>query len=279
VHLREKLAVLQAFPAQALLARDGFDASAALHAVAHQAAQEQPQAFEMHGTTWRAPILGWAVSPDGQVRELDAARTPWPEVGACLGALDTPWRRAALLSLAFAEDFAILNGADGTIPWLAVTLPSHWAPEHKVGRPFTDVHAPVADNRLITGAAAHLARLVTGPERWERFVWTIAKHPRLHAHPQRVDPSPWPETLEGDALAALAWWRTEHQTFIPLEREQQAVFTIHVEVQPLAHAMADPSRAARVHDALASMSAAVLDYRGLTTVRERLLRWLAGRAA
>jgi hypothetical protein len=56
------------------------------------------------------------------------------------------------------------------------------------------------------------------------------------------------------------------------------VFTIHVEVQPLAQALADPARAARVHDALASMSPDVLAYRGLAAVRDRLLRWLAARS-
>jgi hypothetical protein len=147
-----------------------------------------------------------------------------------------------------------------------------------VGRPFADVHAPVADNRLITGAASHLARLVTGSERWERFVWTIVRHPRLHAHPDRVDPTPWPAHLEGDALAAQAWWRTERQTFIPVDGRQQAVFTIHVKVRPLPQALADTARARRVHDALASMSDAVLEYRGLTAVRDRLLRWLSTRA-
>jgi hypothetical protein len=114
--------------------------------------------------------------------------------------------------------------------------------------------------------------------RWERFVWTIARHPRLHAHPARVDPAPWPAHLEGDALAAQAWWRSEHQTFIPVEGQRQVVCTIHVEVQPLAQALADPARAARVHDALASMGAAVLEHCGLTAVRDRLLRWLATRS-
>lgn len=276
LHLREKLAVFQAYPWQALLARDGFDAAPVLRALAQHAAREQPQAFAVDGSTWRAPILGWAVRQDGSLVELDPKRTPWPEAGDCLRALPAPWRRPVLLSLAFAEDFAILDGRDATIPWLAVALPSHWAPEHKVGRPFAEVHAPVADNRLITGAASHLARLVTGNERWERFVWTIARHPRLHAHPDRVDPSPWPDDLAGDALAAQAWWRTEHQTFIPVQSHGQAVFTIHVQVQPLPAALLDHGRRRLVHDALASMSDAVLQYRGLAAVRDRLLRWLSG---
>jgi len=278
VHLREKLAVLQAFPAQALCVRAGFDATPALEALARHAATEQPAAFAIEASRWLAPILGWAVDSAGDVQELEPGRTPWPEAGDCLRTLTPAWRRTALLSLAFAEDFAVIDGSDATIPWLAVALPSHWAPEHKVGRPFAEVHAPVADNRLITGAAAHLARLVTGAERWERFVWTIARHPRLHAHPERVDPTPWPSDIAGDALAARAWWRTEHQSFIPVPGHAQAMFTIHVEVQPLALALADPARAAHVHAALASMSPAVLAYRGLDAVRERLLQWLAARA-
>jgi hypothetical protein len=277
-HLREKLAVLQAFPAQALLSRPNFDAAPALDALARHEAREQPQAFGIDGARWRAPILGWAVDGSGGVSELEPGRTAWPEVGECLHALPVPWRRAALLSLAFAEDFAIIDGRDATIPWLAVALPSHWAPERKVGRPFAEVHAPVADNRLMTGAATHLARLVTGSERWEHFVWTIARHPRLHAHPDRIDPAPWPDHLAGDALAASAWWRTERQSFIPVDDHQQALFTIHVEVQPLAQALADPARAARVHAALASMSPAVLEYRGFTAIRDRMLHWLAERA-
>jgi heme-dependent oxidative N-demethylase alpha subunit-like protein len=278
-HLREKLAVLRAFPTQALLQCEGFDARPALDALARQASREQPQAFAIDAKLWRAPILGWAVDPVGDVYELAPGRTPWPEAGECLRALPATWRRAALLSLAFAEDFAIIDGVDATIPWLAVALPSHWAPERKVGRSFAGVHAPVADNRLITGAASHLARQVTGSDRWERFVWTITRHPRLHAHPDRVDPALWPDHVDGDALTETAWWRTERQSFIPVEGMQQAVFAIHVEVQPLAQALADPARAARVQDALASMSPAVLDYRGLAAVRDRLLRWLAMRSA
>ena len=278
-HLREKLAVLQAFPAQALLARDGFDPRPALDALARHAAGAQPQAFSLDGTAWRAPILGWAVDAEGGVHELAPGSTPWPEAGDCLRALPAPWRHAVLLSLAFAEDFAIIDAGDTTIPWLAVALPSHWAPEHKVGRPFAEVVAQLADDRPITGAASHLPNLVTGSQGWQRFVWSIARHPRLHAHPDRVDPAPWPAHLDGDALAAQAWWRSERQSLIPVDAHRQALFTIHVEVQPLARALSDPAQAAWVHDALASMSPAALEVRGLAPVRDRLLRWLAARAA
>ena len=351
-HLREKLAVLWAFRDQALLTTPGFDAGPALRALAAHAAAEHPQALQVDGDQWHAPGLGWALDGDDSPHDIG---TGWPEIGTLLHQLPAEWRRTALLSLAFAEDFAVLDAATGTLPWLAVALPSMWAPELKIGRSFAEVHAPVADNRLIVGTAPQLVKLVTGggmapetpaasppqggvaalgrpggatapetpaasppqggvaalgrpggamaPEtpaaspvregvaalgrpggaRWERFVWTLTAHPRLHGHPQRVDPARWPAGLNDDQLAAQTWWRTERQTFIPVPAEaataRQAVFTILVNVTPLVQAFGDAAHAARVHDALASMTDAVLAYRGLTDVRPALLRWLARQAA
>jgi hypothetical protein len=272
-HQREKLAVLSAFAAQALLCRAGFDAIPALHALCAHACDEHPDSFTWDGRRALARRLGTAVA-DGEVEHLAAGSFGLgDEVARCLRGLPAPWRLAGLLSLAFAEDFAVVDANDGAIPWLAVTLPSHWAPETKVGRHFSEVHAPVADNALIVGASAALTRLVAGPERWERFVWTVTAHPRLHAHPQRVDETRW-----ADLPVAQGWWRTERQTFIPLPALRQAVFTIHVEVQPLAAAIATRERAAKLHAAIASMSPAVLDYRGLAPVRDALLAWLDNRA-
>lgn len=272
--LREKLTVLSSSAADALLCVPGFNAAPALEALCRHAAAEHPRAFAWDGATATALQLGWAVSRD----EPQALAGAMPAVGACLTALPKGWRLAGLLSLAFAEDFAIIDADSGRIPWLAVCLPSHWVPEHKVGRHFGEVHAPVADNALLLAAGAHLMRLVTAPDRWERFVWTVTPHSRLDAHPDRAGDEAWPPGGTADDIAAVAHWRTERQTFIPLPERRQAVFTIHVEVQPLAQALADAAQAAQLRDALGSMSPAVLAYRGLVPVRDRLLAWLDARA-
>ena len=238
-------------------------------------AAEHPDAFSVGpNAALRAHHLGWSLHGDEPVGNGPA------EIGACLRALPSRWRVPALLSLCFAEDFAVIDAANGHIPWLAVCLPSHWAPEDKVGRHFAEVHAPVADNALLIAAGPHLMQLVTGAERWERFVWTITRSPRLRQHPAHDDAAPWPTTAVADAdqLAAKAFFRTERQTFLPVPSLAQAIFTIHVETRPLMQAVAAAADARRVHDALASMSAAVLAYRGLTPARDRLLAWLAVRA-
>ena len=281
-HLREKMAALAGAPDEALCAVPGFDESAVLRTIADEAARSCPDAFRVKASTGalsvEAPTLGWAVDGDAVQGDGD------PAIGALLRELAPALRRAALVSLAFAEDFAVLDGATTTLPWLAVCLPSHWAPEDKVGRPFVEVHAPVADGELLRAAGASLARLVTGDERWERSVWTVSADPRLGQHPRRSDAA-WPQARGSDphadaaALAAAASLRSERQTFLPIVGSGRAVFTILVESTPLVDAVADADAARRLHDAIASMSPAVLAYRRLDRARDRLLAWLAERAA
>lgn len=270
--LAEKLLVLTSHAEQALVAAEGFDASPALLRLCQHAAEEQAQAWRREGATgWAAPLLGWSVEGDRVDGQGPAA------IGACIAALPPAWRLPALLCLAFAEDFAVIDGHTAQIPWLAVCLPSHWAPQDKVGRHFAEVHAPVADNRLLLTASEHLAKLVTGTQRWERFVWTITPEPRLDMHPRRVPKPQWAAHADAAALAAMANFRTERQTFIPLPEASQAIFTIHVESRPLADALTTAAQVDAVHGALASMSDAVLAYRGLASARDRLLEWLATR--
>jgi len=277
-HQREKLAVLSVFAGQALLQRPGFDASAALAHLCAHAATEHADAWAWDGRRAEARHMGVAVEA-GQVFETARGRFGLgDEIGRCLRLLEPEWRLPGLLSLAFAEDFAIVDAADASIPWLAVTLPSHWAPEEKVGRHFAEVHAPVADNTLLIQGAQALTRLVSGPQAWERFVWNVSGHPRLHAHPHRVDPERWPPDAV-NRIADFAWWRTERQTFLPMPAMRQAIFTIAVDVQPLGVAIDSADKARRLGEAIRTMSPAVLDYRNLGAVQGAILEWLAQRQA
>lgn len=274
-HLREKMAVLSSFPDQALLTTPGFEAAPVLTTLAAEAARRAPVCFEIHGDPGvdvRAPLLGWSVrrgTPDG---------TGDPAIGALLASLPPSKRTGALLCLAFEEDFAVLDGDTAAVPWIAVCLPSRWAPIEKLGRHFAEIHAPVADSATLVAASTSLARLVTGTERWERFVWTITADPHLNQHPAQ-GASMWPAGLDADALAAHASFRTERQTFLPIAGSRRAIFTIHVESVALIAAVTTADAARCLHDAVASMSPAVLAYRGLADARDRLLTWLATRAA
>ena len=273
-HLLEKLQALSTASPHALQCASGYDPQPGLHTLAAHAAAEHPDAFGWDSQCASAHRLGWAVRG---TELLPVAAAPDPEVGACLAKLPPHWRLPGLLSLAFAEDFALLDARSASIPWLAVALPSHWAPEHKVGQHFAQVHAPVADNSVLLAAGDALARLVCSPARWERFVWTVTPRSTLNAHPA-LPAAPW-QAADADGVAAQAWWRTERQTFIPAPDADFAVFTILVDTQPLVQAIDGADKAQLLHDAIASMSRAVLQYRGLTTVRDPLLSWLARHVA
>ncbi len=111
-HLREKLAVLQGAPHAALQCVPGFDPQPALHALARQAALEYPMSFTWDGCTATALSLGWRVGDGGIVEALAA---PMSEIGDCLRRLPAAWRLPALLLLAFAEDFAIIEERSNTM--------------------------------------------------------------------------------------------------------------------------------------------------------------------
>lgn len=184
------------------------------------------------------------------------------------------------LELAFEEDFVVLDGDSGTLPWLCVCTPSHWAPEDKLGLPLAAVHAPVADNELLLAASRRLVALATNGHCWERHVWTVSPSPRYDQHPRRQVRAAWPHdatTATTPAeFAARCYLRTEHQTFFPVPGTRQAVFTIRVRLAPLPEVVDTAAKARRLHDSLASMTEAVATYKGLADARPVLQQWLAG---
>lgn len=260
-HQREKLAVLFAFPDQALQARPGFDALPALDAVFTQAGSEHPRHWRWHDGTASAPHLALAVDADGQVRALGRGSFGLgDELPRCVLAQPPHWRQAALFALTFAEDLAVLSGSPACPVWLCVTLPSHWAPEAALDRP-----APWADGLAGGGGAA--GAVSAGVERW---LWSITDHPRLHAHPDRVDPQRWTQH-DADGLPR-AWLRRERRTATPLPGRERWLLTLAVDLQPFATAVAAPGRAAALAAAWRAQ-----DPPDLRSVRERLLPWLERR--
>lgn len=223
-----------------------------------------------------------AVLEAGQSRHAIAGFDSGPALAAIGAAAGWGSASAATpmpLELAFEEDFAVLDGATGTLPWLCVCTPSHWAPEDKLGLDFAAVHRPVADNAALIAATQQLVALATSGDCWERFVWTISPSGRHDQHPRRHPRTPWPAAADPQAFARQCWLRAERQTFLPVgQGTRQAVFTIRVMLQPLADAVRPAGSARRLHDALASMSPAVLEYKNLGGAREPLLRWLGSQA-
>ncbi|MCZ4315652.1 DUF3445 domain-containing protein [Comamonadaceae bacterium G21597-S1] len=191
---------------------------------------------------------------------------------------DTP------LALAFEQDLAVLDLDSGRVPWMCVCVPSGWDPQDKIGRDLLAIHAPVADAAALNQRWPQLLRLLAGDGDWARQVWTISASPLHDRHPRRQPATPWPQTDDPEAFARQCFLRTERQSFFVVPAvdggpPRQRVFTIRVQLQPLADAVVEPIGAQRLLHALQSMSEAVLAYKQLAPARARLQAWLSRRAA
>jgi dimethylamine monooxygenase subunit A len=268
----EKLAALTHDAKRCVLIEPGFDALPALRAFAHVLAKEHPQAFTLHDNT--------LVCLEGGVNVfLKNGEVSWRVLSVssiCNAIKNIPFELQAwaLLSLCVEQDLAVIQAPAGTLGLIAVCTPSHWAPETKIGLPFAQVHAPVADSALLIKAAEGLMKLVTGADAWERFVWTITPSALYDAHPARHPGRVWPK-VQGRAFAEQCFLRWERQSFIPLPHTAQAVFGIHIRIAPLLIAVDQADTISTLYLSLQSMSDAVLEYRGLLPVRDALLHSLA----
>jgi dimethylamine monooxygenase subunit A len=215
-----------------------------------------------------------------QSRHIVPGFDPGPALDAIAARSAKPWSDSDTpLELAFEEDFAVLDGGTGTLPWLCVCVPSHWAPEDKLGLDFAALHGPVADNDALVAASQQLVALATGGDCWERSVWTVSPSGQYDRHPRRHARPAWPRAQDIEEFARQCWLRSERQVFFPVgQGTRQAVFAIRLMLQPLTQAVRTPEQAQRMRDSLASMSSAVLEYKNLGGAREPLLRWLASRS-
>ncbi len=193
---------------------------------------------------------------------------------------------AQTLALQIQEDFVILKNENGTLrtEYLSVCFPSRWDPREKLGLNFMQIHAPVADNQMLLAAGSSITKMAFMKQPMVRHVWLVVPSASLPQHPDQNDYS-WSETLKDDSpLLPRLFFRVERQTTWPLPHLGRAVFFIRVMMCPLIEVLqindsARPKpvdgRARQLHDALASMTHAVVEYRGMTAAMPRLLAELA----
>jgi hypothetical protein len=193
---------------------------------------------------------------------------------------------ADALAAGMQEDFVILHDEDAAhgpglrTRFLSVCFPSNWSPAEKLGLDFTAIHAPVADNALLQAGARGLVDLAFRQAPMLRHVWLLTPGSDLPQHPltrrRRWDDALQQAEARDQTLLEQVFFRVERQTTLPLPACRRGVFFIRVMVAPLTDTLRGaPGRASELHAALASMSDAVVAYRGMTGVRERLLGELA----
>ncbi len=301
--LRDKLARLHAAPGQCV-ALDGPLAAdpgavwsrvraAAVAIVGAQAAAAAPARTGDDPSRPAAPLAlvdgeihaglaGWAFPADpGAGFALRALRADAAPVLDWIASRPAAERPLHALGLALQEDFAWIEAAPGEqarVRLLHVCFPSGWDPARKAGLDFAAIHAPVAEADLLRASARALSRALTTQGPFVRFVWTVAPDGVRSRHPDAA--TTWSESVE-------PWFRCERQVSLPIVsggsgvsgQASAALFLIRLHRRPLGVVAATPERATALRDALASMSAATLAYKGLDGPLPRLLELLDGRRA
>ncbi|UVK47269.1 DUF3445 domain-containing protein [Mesorhizobium sp. AR07] len=185
-------------------------------------------------------------------------------------------------SLLVQEDLILMRRNDSGWRLVAGSLcfPSSWSLVEKFGRPLQDIHAPVPGFGPGTRPAELINRMFDGlqGQAVERYNWSIQSDNALY-HPlsdlERIDratkrPSRFPD---GD-IGAHAFIRVERQTLRKLPASGDILFTIRIHLDPLAVLARHPDRATLAVSFVAQLEAldlAQLDYKGLTSDRDRLI--------
>lgn len=192
--------------------------------------------------------------------------------------LSKPINTALDLALLLQEDFVILNDTEqGMVTeFLSVFFPSNWNPAEKWGLDFATIHAPVADNTKLLAGAKGIMDLAFRKKSMMRHVWLLTPSADLPQHPS-IRRNRWEDLLQsakasGTSLLEQVFYRVERQTTLPLPEIQKAVFFIRVMVSPLLEMLAqDKNRVLELANALTSMTDAVVEYRGMSLVRDQLI--------
>lgn len=195
---------------------------------------------------------------------------------------DAPLVAASLL---VQEDLILMRRGESGWRLVAGSLcfPSSWSLLEKFGRPLQEIHAPVPGFGPGTRPAELINRMFDGlqGQAVERYNWSIQSDDALY-HPlsdvQRIDratnrPSRFPD---GD-INAHAFIRVERQTLRKLPTSRDILFTIRIHLDPLRVLAGHPDRAALATSFAAQLEAldlAQLDYKGMTSDRDRLVALL-----
>lgn len=172
------------------------------------------------------------------------------------------------------EDMAVCQVNRGE-DWLAaihLCAPNHWAPLDKIGKPFDQVHAPVADMEKTKKHYGKMIETIIQKGPFTRFAWGIATDTRLNHHPiapHGVDGGEWYGRKAGESKFYI---RTERQNMVGFPAENAFLFTIRTFFYDMD--TLDLHEKTALWDALSNMSSASLAYKGLTDkidlLKERL---------
>lgn len=182
------------------------------------------------------------------------------------------------LAMQVQEDLAVveLTPTGNRLIALHLCLPNHWAARDKIGQEFTSIHAPVPNMDKINALADALLQAVAQRGAYVRFAWGIATDQRLNHHPLPPPGLSRPD-WQGrafDRQQPQAWLRVERQTLSVIPASPLILFTIRTYHYDITELKQDATYRDCLCQAIVSMSADTLVYKGLLENKTDLLDWL-----
>jgi hypothetical protein len=167
------------------------------------------------------------------------------------------------------EDVAVVQ-MKGERDWLtAIHLcsPNHWDPRTKIGKPFNDIHVPVPGIERTVKNYQVMLKMIIDKEPFTRFAWGIATDTQLNHHPETPPGKDMGRRIDDENTEFFV--RTERQNLIGLKSVNAFIFTIRTYFYKVSDLASEEKKA--LGAAVNSMSDASLEYKGMLTLKEKLL--------
>jgi hypothetical protein len=166
------------------------------------------------------------------------------------------------IAMQIQEDIAIHRLSDDR-DWLAAThicFPSGWNPVDKIGRPLSEIHAPIPGMNLSRSRKLVETMINHGP--FERFVWSVVFDDRSNFHPRtpkkKFDPS-----------NPCVFIKVERQLTVGFPKHNASLFVMR---QHLIHDNIDKPSLVK---SLTSMTEDQRIYKGINDEFDDLISWLS----
>jgi dimethylamine monooxygenase subunit A len=177
-------------------------------------------------------------------------------------------------------DWVVMDQRDGDL-WCEagmVTTQADWSLDFDLGMTFKEWHGPVplAHELGVFDRALKFLLNLRYNEPVRRLNWTMTVHPRLDTSPE-LYPHWGPDRAAVTAENVADWvhLRVELQGLWRLPRSNAIVFSIRCFLISVRELATIPKWARRVHRVLRDLHPALVDYKGLTRYREKVVEWLA----
>lgn len=168
---------------------------------------------------------------------------------------------------------------EGWLSALHLCSPSHWAPESKIGKNYSAVHAPIAGAEKMNRTAVQLVEGAIRKGPYVRFVWGFGTDSRLNHHPE--PPPGWDfgqwkgRSFQKESKESPFILRLERQLIWGLPELEAYFFGIHVYFIDGKEIRANPVERELLRSALLSMNPDSLVYKGLNECLKDVLDWFS----